>query len=452
MRARRLSLGVLLIVVAGGIVWLAKHLPKPHTIALPDGSQLTLVKVTRGTNHIYRYGRGWQDFLYPLLPLKLRVKLSARVMEWNSFNRDSVMVWFRRDGLPSSAAAATRLYLSAADEHGLESPLQLTAHTTRTAGATPPTTNTVATQISGWELAGFPKRSRQFNILAHCPTQTELSRVGGFRIPNPARRRFPVWTAEALPATRQTNGLAVTLIKLETGMSGVMSGPRLGIPARVFSRATLQFNENGVVTEGWAVTRILARSATGETRSGSDQPAQWWEGKHIADMWGGLWLEEPAWKLDVDFARTASFPAEDLWAINGVRVPQPGEMVEHRVETNLHAVKLELLGVSGLKNFPASQVTPSYAVVHVRTQYPLDRLRVLLVEARDNRGRTAQPRGLTNSISTGAGGNTPKESLTGFRVEIPEGAKSLHITLAATPIRHVEFLAKPVLTQPRLAE
>ena len=110
------------------------------------------------------------------------------------------------------------------------------------------------------------------------------------------------------------------------------------------------------------------------------------------------------------------------------------------------------LGVSGLKNFAVTQVTPAYAVIHVRTQYPLDSLRVMLVEVRDDRGRIASPRGLTNTISTGGGGNTPKESLTGFRVEIPEGAKSLDITLAATPIRHVEFLAKPVLTQPPVAE
>ena len=433
-------------------MWLASPQPKSPAIVLPDGSRLTFLKVTHGTNHVYRLGNHWQDFLYPVLPVQLRAKFPPRLMAFESSNRDSVMVWFRRDGKPSLAVGETKVYLSVADEHGLESPLQLMAHTTRTTGSLTTATNATGTQFSGWELAGYPKRSRQFRVIVYHPADTKLSRVGEFRISNPARRKFPEWTAEALPATRQTNGLDVTLIKLETGLSGVMSGAGVGIPARVFSRATFQFNEGGVGTEGWAVTRILARSATGETRTGNDQTAQWSEGKYNADMWGGLWLEEPAWKLDVDLARTTSFPAEDLWSIKGVRVPQPGEMVEHRGETNLHSVKLEFLGVSGLKNFPATQVTPLYAVVHVRTQYPLDRLRVMLVEVRDDRGRTAWPRGLTNTIGTGAGGNTPKESLTGFRVEIPEGAKSLDITLAATPIRHVEFLAKPVLTQPALAE
>ena len=402
---------------------------------------------TSGTNNICRYANGWREFLYPLLPLKLRVRLLARVMEWDSSNRNCAVVWFRRDGLP--APDATRLYLCVADEYGLETGLQSIAHITRTigstGGATPP--GTTAT-ISGWEFADYPKRSDNFRVVMYRPDENTLTRVGEFRVPNPARRRFPAWTAEALPATRQTNGLAVSLIKLETGMSGVMSGAGLGMPARVFSRATFQLRENGRATEGWAVSRMLARSATGERRSSSDQTAQWSEGKHTADMWGGLWLEEPVWKLDVAVARTAGFPAEELWGINGVRVPQPGEMVEHRVESNLFAVKLEFLGVSGLKNLPVTQVAPSYAVVHVRTQYPLDGLRVVLVEVRDDRGRTAQPHGLTNTVGTGGGGNTPKESLTGFRVEIPEGAKSLNITLAATPIRHVEFLAKPVVFAP----
>jgi len=448
MRARRLSLGVLLIVTVGGILWLARSRQAIQTVVLPDGSRLTLLKVTSGTNHMCRFDHRWQDFLYPILPLNLRVRLPARVMEWSSGNRDSVMVWFRRDGLPSAGVEATRIYLSAADDYGLESPVQQMPHTTRTTGSLKSATNTAGTQFSGWELAGFPKRSRHFHIVIRYPTPTELSRAGGFRVPNPARRKFPVWTAEELPATRKTNGLEVTLAKLETGLSGAMSGAGLSIPARVFSRATFQFGENARTTEGWAVTQIRARGATGETRSGNHQTVQWWEGRHRADMWGGLWLEEPAWKLEVDVARTADFPAEDLWGIKEVRLPQPGEIVEHRVETNLHAVKLEFLGVSGLKDSRGTQVTPSYAVIHVRTQYPLDGLHVLLVQVRDDRGRPAAAHGLTNSIGTGSGGNTPKESLTGFRVEIPEGAKSLDITLAATPIRHVEFLAKPVMFVP----
>ena len=106
MRAQRLSLGLLLMVTVGGIVWLARSQPEPQAVVLPDGSRLSLLKVTHGTNHVCRFGHRWQDFLYPVLPPKLRVRLSARVVEWSSFNRDTVMVWLRRDDLPASGAAA----------------------------------------------------------------------------------------------------------------------------------------------------------------------------------------------------------------------------------------------------------------------------------------------------------------------------------------------------------
>lgn len=43
----------------------------------------------------------------------------------------------------------------------------------------------------------------------------------------------------------------------------------------------------------------------------------------------------------------------------------------------------------------------------------------------------------------GGRGITLKESRIGFQVEIPQGAKSLNITLAVTRLRRVEFLAKP---------
>jgi hypothetical protein len=445
MRVRRLRLGFVLLVTVGGIVWLALRRPGPQTVVLPDGSRLTLFKATCGTNHLCRFGHRWQDVLYPILPPKLRWRLSPRVLEWSSFNRDSVMVWFRRDGLPAAGAEATRLYLSVADEHGLESPLQLMAHTTRTTGSTT-TTNAAGTQFSGWELADYPKRSRQFRVLVYRPADTRLSRVGEFLVPNPVRRNFPVWTAEPLPASRRTNELEVTLTRLETGMAGPPSGAApVGMAARTFSRASFKLRDNGLPTKNWSVSKIRLSSATGESRFGDRKGTCWWNDRQTADVWGGIWLEEPAWKLDVDFARTASFPVADLWGIQGVRVPEPGETVEHRVETNLHAVRLEFLGVGGLKKVPTAQGSPSYAVVRVRTQYPLDGLDVLLVEARDDRGRIAPPHGATNSISTGAGGNTPKESLTGFRVEIPDGAKSLDITLAATPVRHVQFLARPVM-------
>jgi len=150
MRARRLSFSILFAAVVGGSLWLKLHRRDAQAVVLPDGSRLTLLRATRGTNHVYRFGNRWQDFLYPILPVKLRMKFPPRIMAFDSFNRDSVMVWFRRDGgTPPSGVAVTPFYLSVADEHDLESPLQMMAHTTRTTGLATATTNAAATEFSG---------------------------------------------------------------------------------------------------------------------------------------------------------------------------------------------------------------------------------------------------------------------------------------------------------------
>lgn len=454
MRAFRVSLLVLLIVlVAGGIAGLIWLQPPTQSVTLPDGSPFMLLKVTHGTNHVLRFGSRWQDFLYPVLPQKLRMKYPPRVMQFTGNGPDSVMVWFQREGVPSSDGNWPRVCLAIVDDHGLESPFLLSPHVTRTLGAPSSTTGSSAgspgaasTQLSGWEVLDYPKRSGGFQLKIYgVGTDSQLADAGEVRIPKYSRREFPAWTAEPLPATRRSNGLDVTLTRLETGVAGAVLGAApLGMVARVFSRATFQLRENGSVTEDWSVRSIRLLSATGITRYGDNKTAQWRNGKLTTDLWGGLWLEEPAWRVQAGFARTANFPAGDLWGIRGVPVPQPGETVEHRVVTNLHGEELEFLGISGLKSAAGTPAGKTYASIQVRTPYPLDDLSVVLVEVRDEQGRKAEARGFTIETGTGGRGITLKESRIGFRIEIPQGAEWLNITLAATQMRRVEFLAKPV--------
>lgn len=456
MRAVRASLLVLgVVIVVGGVAGLIWRQPRPQSVTLPDGSQFTLLKVTHGTNHVLRFDRRWQDFLYPVFPPKLRLKYPPRVMEFAGNRPDSMMVWFQREGFAPADGVWPRVCLAVLDDCGLESPLLLTPQVARTLGSssaagTGPGGGSVgvARQLAGWEVLDYPKRSGAFRLRVYgTEADQQLTHAGEVRIPKLARNSFPGWQAESLPAVRLTNGLEITLTKLETGAvdPGVGFAP-VGMVARVFSRATFRLQENDLPTENWSVHRLRLSSATGITRHGDGKSARWQAGQHTADAWGGLWLEEPAWKVQADFARTADFPTEDLWHIKAVAVPQPGRRIEHRIVTNLHGEELEFLGVSGFKQ-PLGVVGKTYASLQVRTPHPLDALSVVLVEVHDEQGRRAEPRGVT--IETGAGGRgiTPKETAINFRLEVPEGARFLDITLAATPVQQVEFLAKPSLTE-----
>ncbi len=452
-RASLLVLGVIIVVGGGaGLIW---RQPRPQSVALPDGSQFTLLKVTHGTNHVLRFGRRWQDFLYPVLPQKLRLKYPPRVMEFAGNRPDSVMVWFQREGFAPVDGDWPRVCLAVLDDYGLESPLLLTPQVARTLGVSSAASTGpggggsvgVARQLAGWEVLDYPKRSGGFRLRIYgTGADRQLTPTGDVRIPTLARNSFPGWQAESLPTVRLTNGLEITLTKLETGAVDPVAGfAPVGMVARAFSRATFQLRENNLPTENWSVHRLRLSSATGILRHGDGKSARWQAGQYTADAWGGLWLEEPSWKVQADFARTADFPAEDLWGVRGVPVPRPGKMIEHRVVTNLHGEELEFLGVSGFKHPQGVLVGKTYASLQVRTPHPLDALSVVLVEVRDEQGRGAVSHGSAAELGTGGRGITPKETVIHFRLEVLEGARFLDITLAATPVQPVEFLAKPEL-------
>ena len=294
-----------------------------------------------------------------------------------------------------------------------------------------------------------PRRAKEFKtrLYRQEPGGTVV-RVGELTVRNPLSRRFPTWTAELLPVTRQTNEVEITLTKLETGLTAKETGHGpAGEGPKSFSRATFSVKENGAPTEKWSVCGISVSNAAGEVRPGGTYGSRWERGEHKVDFEGALWLEEAAWKLDVDFARTEDFPTDELWFIKGTRVPRHGDLEAMRVVTNLHFAELEFLGVSGAKTvLPAdyAAIRP-HANVHLRTPHPLNGVRVALVEVRDDQGRKLETKGSTARASMGGRGNTPREILHGFGVEIPEDAKTLDITLAATRVRRVEFLARPVM-------
>jgi hypothetical protein len=465
MRGRRISIlfvGVLL--VLGGITWVIWQRPRPQTLSLPDGSLLTLIKITYGTNHVCRYGNRWQDLLHPILPQKLRVKFPPRQMTYTSGGGDTVMVWLRHEGGTATTGRwPPPFFLAVADENGLESRLLQNANVTRSlnvanpAAATPTGAGPVrvqlagsATQMSGWELKFFPRRVEQFGLRVYRHEASDkVVRVGEFHVSFPRSGNFPIWAAEPLPSTRRTNGLEISLTKLETGLTGKETGHGpAGEGAKSFSRATFTLKEKDSPTEEWSVCGISASSAADEVRPRGSYGSLWQGGEHKVNFDGGLWLEE-TWKVDVDFARTGNFPPDELWSVHEVGVPKAGELMEARVVTNLHHAELEFLGVSG----PRTKLPEDYAGIrpnaniHVRTPHPMEGLRLVMVEVRDDQGRKLANKGSSARSSTGGRGNTPKEMLHGFAVEIPEDSKSLDITFAVTRVRSVEFLAKPSLTE-----
>jgi hypothetical protein len=307
-------------------------------------------------------------------------------------------------------------------------------------------------EVDGWELTEYPRQAPEFNLRIYV-TRGEygLSRVTQLKVNNQPRRLSLSATPAVLPSACSTNGLEVTLLKLETGLttkdSGMGPAPK---DAKAFSRVTFSMKENGAVTEGWDVHRIQLSSASGEGRPGGSQSSRWWRGQHTVDLPGALWPVEPAWKLDVALSRSTNFPPEEIWTIGAVPVPEPGKLTERQDTTNIYNIQVGFTGISGADaKLPDGFTGMSpYPNVHFRTPYPGDEVRIRLLRVTDEQGRAAKLHG--NSASSYLGGRTtmPKEMIYGFSFEIPEGAKLLDVTFAVTKVVTVEFVAKPVMLKP----
>jgi hypothetical protein len=444
-------LAVIGIALAFWRLWPAQE----QSLILPDGSKLTLLRVTYGTNHVCRYETGWQEWLYPLLPKSLKPNLSPREATFSTAE-NTLMVWFRDDGTHH----INQPFVAVIDEYGVESSLFRSPNYTRTLNAGRKQSGTgggvvvslAGPHISGWNLDSHPRRSKSFNVVIYSRERNgEPVRVGQFSIRNPAANDTQAWTAEPLPLTRETNGLEITLAQFETGrVEERLDSVLENLDAKYCSRASFQLKENGEAADNWTVNGINARNSSGEILRPQSFVPRWRNGRLVVDFRGGLWLDEPAWKLNVDFQRTAGFPPEELWSINGVGVPPGSEIAATNVVVEKSGKKFEFLGVSG----PGAKLAEPYtgiepiANIHVRTPYLLDGWRIALVEVRDNRGQKARLEDYIRTASVGSGGATYKQMLHGFSFEIPQGVKTLDITFAITPMRHVQFVAKPTLFKP----
>ncbi len=440
---------LLLIAAIGGGVWYLKRPRSVQTWRLPDGSEVSLAAVTYGQKHRVRYDDRWQDVLSPLLPDKVQSRFGSRVAMHTSSAPNAVVVWIWHKQIPSATLAMgggtqPDYQLATVDENGLESEMRYGPNCNY---YLPKTGNT----LSGWELEEYPRRSKQIGIRIYATGSTgSYALAAEFKVRNGSLIDQTNWLAEQLPATRKTNGIEISLVKLETGLTesdvGFGSGGR---DAKAFTRGVFTIRDQGKTTEDWRVAQITASADSGEVRPVLGNSGSWRDHKYLFNFTGALWLEEPAWKLKVEVSRNAGFPPSELWTIKGVAVPASKKINEMLVQTNMYGEEIEFLGLSSpLAKLPQDWTeTQPEANLHARTAYPLSGERLTLVEVRDDQGRKLETGGFAISNNTGGRGATVRQTDYGFAVKIPEGAKSLDVTFAFSQSRDVEFLVKPVMAE-----
>jgi hypothetical protein len=150
---------------------------------------------------------------------------------------------------------------------------------------------------------------------------------------------------------------------------------------------------------------------------------------------GGLCVEEPVWKLRVEYARVAGHAPADLWTVRDVPITRQGSVGEWVASTTRYGVKLALLGIA------APGVTVPFQgvrrgdgpAVYVSTSPPIKGVYLMLLRVIDDQGREIR------RLGPGSFENWQYR----FGLQARPAVRTVDLTFAVVKSRFTEFMAKP---------
>ena len=416
------------LVVAGLAVNAFLWLHKTQTITLADGTKLTLLGVEYGKHH-----------KFPAVKTKsgVRRNYGGGPSSFDTTNA-TLVVWILQETKGNNQRYSWQPLIYDRAETAC---VQSWPRNWNQAG--------VNRQVAAAQLDAFPRHDRKFFLRVQS-WDNHGQRVSKeqFVISNPARvASSPKWTPESLPDTQSDGDLDVTLTKLVTGVQSPYNRGN-GVPRNDPSTKGVQLDfdvqQKGQSATNWSPVRVVTSDATGNSVQGWINAFNM-NGQESGYFYReGLWPDEPAWKLRLEFSRTSGFGNDEIWAVNDVPV-QPGTQQDAgNLWGNFGRTKPAFAEatVNGIhvKLFPAIQYSdPNNGGAQAVSFYlktdpdpEAEGMRLTVLQADDDQGRDLQSRG-----SSWGGGNYQYEYVN------TRSAKALNLTFAIHKSRFVEFTAKP---------
>ena len=414
------------LMIAGIAVDTYLWLRKPQTIALSNGTKLTLIGVTYGTHHVAP-----------------KIKINGKLTRGNNGGAQinsaepALVVWVEVDHKANDYQwQNTRLFVYDRANTACVSTYQNTSSQVND-----------KTHIVGYMLTAFPRSDSSMivRLMSNGNGGNRLAKEQ-FVIANPKRVSIPKWTPESLP-NKQTDGdLAVTLTKLEYGTHQVFGGQYAGRndPANKSVLAVFHAEQNGVAATNWQPIRIETFDASGN----HGQNNSWSTGRDpngdatMTYQWG-LWPNQP-WKVKVEMSKSGGFSSDELWSITNLPVA-PGNQNDlwnfnnntrrtppAFAETTLNGIHLKIYPALQFTNYSSGNREKPGGFV-VQADKTLDGMQLSLAAAADENGREI-PFYSGNSW----GGTSAQIQLRDVR-----NAKALNVTMAFHKSHSFQFTVKP---------
>ncbi len=407
-RSRLALLGavLLLLSLAVGLWWRSRSGTEWQ---LPDGTRLTFVGTTYGTNHPSPLKHFWERWPLPA-PLARRLPTQGWPAEWPGYGPE-LRVWFSTDRAP---APEDSYRWDLVDESGLAvadfNALQLGA----TNGAT------------GLRLdyGALPRQGKTLRLVGqhYDRTNQRYQPVLELELPNPHPRppgasHGPV---PALPLIARDGPLEFTLVAFETGLERHSGFQRW--PAKPGSNPVARLDflaaSNGVPNRDWFPLNVRIADLEGHALKG--YPIDWLGSQNgwVLKVQPAPWAGQP-WRLRVEFSRNNEFAPEEVVTFRGLWVAgQNGVAVDQRSRVGERELELRFLRYDKPKDWEWK--------ADARLVRRESGVSLTLVEVRDQRGRKLwrHPRHLT------------------FRAW-PD-SETVDLTFAVHTSRFAEFVAEPV--------
>ena len=211
---------------------------------------------------------------------------------------------------------------------------------------------------------------------------------------------------------------------------------------------TFDIQQKGQSVTNWHPVRVETSDAAGNHVTGWIN--QNFQNGQAAEYFyqPGLWPDEPAWKLRLEFSQTSGFSDDEVWTITNVPV-QPGSQQDAMIDwgnsskTKTAFAETTVNGIH-LKLFPAIQYpeqnqgagqgggqSMSFSL-KADPDPESEGMRVTVFKASDDQGRVLQNQG-----ASWGGGNYQ------YQYSNVRNVKALNLTLVLHKSRFVEFTVKP---------
>jgi hypothetical protein len=322
---------ILIIALAGGAFW---WLRKPQIITFDSGDKLTLLAVDYGRRHA---------------PPDVKVPAGTRARRGNSFTTptDTLVIWVRQEHDPQQYANF-QYYLY---DKGA------TACIVSYGGGG---NGRQGSEVVGVQFSAFPRRQGKFIVRVQEQSNNgqEMSDQK-FVVRNPARKSFPTWTAEPLPATKQDEDFSVTLTKLVAGatMPYQRDNDDVDDAANKGVQATFHAERSGNAVTNWEPVSVETSDATGNHVGGGVEKNDWQDNDDTVVYQYGLWPDEAAWKLRVEFSQQSNFADNELWSAQNIPL-EPGRQQDFWNYNNRRGTTNSPFAETDLNGFHLKIFTP----------------------------------------------------------------------------------------------